>query len=112
MAVVLLLLLTFLFLQRPGYVQLAVIALVLDMLMPNIYKPVAFIWLGLSNVLGLVVPRIVLALIFFLVVTPVGLLRRLLGKDSLQLKAFKQNNDSVLVTRNHTYESQDLEKPF
>lgn len=112
MAVVLLLLLAFLFVQRLGYVQLAVIALVLDMVIPGIYRPVAFLWLGMSNLLGMIVPRLVLALVFFLVVTPVGLLRRMLGKDPLQLKAFKQNSDSVLVARNHTYESRDLEKPF
>ena len=41
--------------------------------------------------------------VFALVVTPIGLLRRALGKDSLRLRAFRSGDESVMVVRNHTF---------
>jgi hypothetical protein len=59
-----------------------------------------------------VVPRILLAIVFFVVVTPIGVLRRLAGKDSLKLRAFKASPDSVMLERNHTFIGGDLERPY
>ena len=56
--------------------------------------------------------RVILTLIFFLVVTPIGLVRRLLGKDSLRLRAFKTSDDSVMLPRNHIFSGADLERPY
>jgi hypothetical protein len=50
--------------------------------------------------------------VFFLMVTPIAILRRLAGKDSLKLRAFKASQDSAMLERNHTFVSQDLEKPY
>jgi hypothetical protein len=51
-------------------------------------------------------------LVFAVVVTPIGLVRRALGKDSLRLRAFKTGDESVMVPRNHTFTAGDLEKPY
>jgi hypothetical protein len=56
--------------------------------------------------------RVMMAIIFFLVVTPIGLLRKLTGADSLKIKQFKKSNQSVMLTRDHQYEPADLEKIF
>ena len=56
-----------------------------------------------------VMSRVVLTVVFFLVVTPVGLLRRLLGKDSLRVRAFKAGDESVMLTRNHVCSGADLD---
>ena len=57
--------------------------------MPRIYRPVAVFWLGFSDLLGAVMSKILLSIVYFAVVTPIGILRRLAGKDSLKLRAFK-----------------------
>ena len=112
MAMVLLLLLVDIRAKR-GWVLLAAIALqVLNMTVPQIYRPIAVLWLGLSDLLGAVVSRILLSIVFFVVVVPIGVLRRLAGKDSLKLRAFKAGKDSVMVERNHTFVGRDLERPF
>ena len=49
-------------------------------------KPVYKIWLSLAIVLGFFVSRILLTLLFYLVITPIGLVMRLLGKDLLDKK--------------------------
>jgi Saxitoxin biosynthesis operon protein SxtJ len=112
MAMVLLLLVVDIRAKR-GWVLLAAIALlVLNMTVPRIYRPIAVLWLGLSDLLGTLVSKILLSIVFFLVVVPIGVLRRLAGKDSLKLRAFKAGNDSVMVERSHIFVGRDLERPF
>ena len=67
---------------------------------------------SMTRLIGLVVSKILLSVIFFFVVTPMGLIRRMLGKDSLQLNEWKKGDGSVMKERNHTFQAQDLEKPF
>jgi hypothetical protein len=112
MAMVLLLLIVFATRKREGYLIGAMVLHVLNMIVPQMYRPVAVLWLGLSDLLGEVVSRILLSIVFFTVVTPIGVLRRLAGKDSLKLRAFKAGKDSVMRERNHTFVGQDLEKPY
>lgn len=112
MAMVLLLLLFDLKLKKPGYVLIAIALLVLNMTVPRLYKPVAVVWLGLSDLLGNVVSKILMSILFFGVVTPIGFLRRLSGKDSLKLRAFKSGDESVMLTRDHMFVGKDIEKPY
>jgi hypothetical protein len=112
MAMVLLLLILFSTRKREGMLFAAMALHVLNMITPQIYRPVAVVWLGLSDLLGAVVPRILLGVLFFMVVTPIGLFRRLLGKDTLKLRAFKGSEGSVMLQRNHVFIGRDLEKPY
>jgi len=45
-----------------------------------------FLWMKLAALLGLIVPNILLALVFYLFLTPIALLSRLGKKDALMLK--------------------------
>jgi hypothetical protein len=112
MAMVLLVLILFVTLKRKELVFGAMALHVLNMTLPQAYKPVAVVWLGLSDFLGAVVSKILMAVVFFAVVTPIGLLRRLAGKDSLKLRAFKAGEESVMVARNHMFTGEDLERPY
>jgi hypothetical protein len=112
MAMVLLLLIVFATRKREGYLIGAIVLHVLNMIVPQVYRPVAVLWLGLSDLLGSVVSKILLSIVFFLVVTPIGILRRLFGKDSLQLRVFKASKESVMLERNHTFIGSDLERPY
>lgn len=67
-------------------------------------------WMLLAKILGYINSRILLSIIFFLVLTPVALLMRLLGKTQFVKKAGTQQ--SLFVARNHLYNRQDLEQPF
>jgi hypothetical protein len=112
MAMVLLLLLVDVRMKR-GWILLAALVLqILGMTVPRIYGPVAVLWLGLSDLLGAVISRILLSIVFFGIVTPIGILRRLAGRDSLKLRAFKAGTDSVMLERNHVFVGQDIERPY
>lgn len=48
--------------------------------------PFYWAWLGIAYVMGNVMSRIIIAAVYYLVVTPVGILSRVAGRDPLQLK--------------------------
>ena len=90
----------------------AIVLLVLNMIWPTLYYFVAKVWLGLSHLLGAVMSRVILTLVFFLVVTPLALLRRALGHDPMQVRAWKAGTGSVFETRDHAFTSEEIERPF
>ena len=112
MAMVLIVLLLTLATKRDYLIFGAIGLLVLTMIRPQLFRPVAVLWFGLSRLLGMVTSRIVLTIIFLVVVTPVGLVRRVLGKDTLRLKSFKAGHESVMEERNHTFCADDIIKPY
>jgi polyferredoxin len=61
----------------------AVPLILLGLVRPRSLKQVYLAWMALALVLGMVVSTLLLTLFFYLVVTPVGLLARLVGKDFL-----------------------------
>lgn len=91
---------------------LMIILVLVLMTVPKLLFPFAFLWLSLSNVLGLVMSKIVLGLLFYLLVTPVGMIRKALGKDSMKVKAWKKDTTSVFVVRDHVFQPEDIEKPY
>jgi multisubunit Na+/H+ antiporter MnhG subunit len=82
------------------------------MIWPNAFRPLATLWFGLSHVLSSVVSRMILTVLFFLIVTPIGLIRRAMGADALQLKKWKQGLDSVFIVRQGVIQGKDLENPY
>lgn len=70
----------------------ALLLLFLNIVWPRIFKPWAMVWLGIAHILGAVMSRLILLLIFLIFVLPVGLVRRGLGNDTLQLKEWKKIN--------------------
>ncbi len=64
----------------------AAVFLAAALLAPRLLKPLNILWFKLGTVLHHVVTPVVMGLLFFVTVTPVGLLMRLSGKDPLRLK--------------------------
>ena len=112
MAMTLISLLAILYTRSLGLLPLAIGLLLLGMVWPRAYSPLARLWLGISLLLGSVMSRVVLSIIFVVVVTPIGLVMRLFGHDPMRRKAWKKGTDSTFVTRDHLVEAKDLEHPF
>ena len=112
MALTLVGLIVFFVTREIRYVTMATAILLLDMIWPSFFKPLAKVWFGLSHVLGTVMSKVILTLTFFVVLTPMGLLRSLLGKDPMRVRQFKQGTDSVFRVRDHTFTAADVEQPF
>jgi large-conductance mechanosensitive channel len=77
----------------------AILFFVIAITFPSLLGPFNRAWFKFGLLLGRVFNPIVLGFVFFLVVTPMGIARRLLGKDSLHLK-LKPNLKSYWIDRN------------
>ena len=77
---------------------ISLIFLILGLLKSKILTPLNILWFKFGIILGKVVSPLVMAVIFFFVVTPIGLIMRLLGKDVLNLKYNK--NKSYWIEKN------------
>ncbi len=98
--------------KTPVCQYISVILLFTVLIFPFFIKPLAFIWWNFSVVLSWLMSRIILTLLFIFIVTPVAMVRRAMGKDSLRLKAFKKDDCSVYSIRNHVFTDSDLKYPF
>jgi len=112
MAMVLICLLLGYFGKFPRFLPVSLILLIITMAWPQAFRPLAGLWFGLSHLLGNVVSKVILTILFFLLVTPIGLIRRWSGADALQLKKWKQGDGSVFVTREGEVGEQDLANPY
>lgn len=96
----------------PQFLPLSIVLLFLTMAWPNAFRPLAGLWFGLSHLLGNVVSKVILTVLFFVLVTPIGLIRRWSGADALQLKKWKKGNGSVFVVREGGIQPKDLMNPY
>ena len=69
---------------------ISLIFLILGLINSRILNPLNKLWFEFGILLGKIVSPIIMGIIFFLVVTPIGFIMRILGKDVLNLK-FNEN---------------------
>ena len=77
---------------------ISVVFLFLGLINSKILNPLNKLWFKFGIFLGKIISPLVMGIIFFLVVTPIGLLMRLLNKDLLKLKF--NNNSSYWIEKN------------
>jgi hypothetical protein len=70
----------------------ALVFLTLAFLKPSLLKPLNSAWVKIGEILGRVIAPIVMFLLFFIIVTPIGLLVRFFGKDLLKIKFTKDGS--------------------
>jgi len=56
------------------------------LIFPRLLAPIEAGWMAFARVMSVVMTYVILTLSYYLVITPMGLLMRLLGKDLLELK--------------------------
>jgi polyferredoxin len=96
----------------PKFLPVSIALLLITMVWPRAFTPLAALWFGLAHLLSSVVSRVILSILFFVIVTPIGVIRRWLGADALQLKKWKQGKDSVFTVREGTIQEKDLTQPY
>tara|TARA_B100000700_G_C14596640_1_gene647109 strand:+ start:231 stop:626 length:396 start_codon:yes stop_codon:yes gene_type:complete len=82
------------------------------MTFPNTLKPFSFLWYRFSFILGAVVSKIMLSLIFYCFLTPLSLVINLFRGDPLKLKQFKKDTESLFINKNKKYKKSDIIHPF
>ena len=75
----------------------ALIFLILGLINSSILTPLNILWFKFGMLLGRIVSPVIMAFVFFCVVTPTGLIMKLFNKDLLKLK--KKNKESYWIER-------------
>ena len=112
LAAVLIMLLIAHFRESTALVVPTILVLVVTMIWPDIFRPAAYVWFTLANILRKIVSSILLTVVFLVIATPIGLIRRLTGADPMKKKHWKDGSTSVFVEREHLFTAQDLERPY
>jgi len=80
----------FLWKQQPIYAAggfiLGAVFILLGFVLPSVLKPLQKVWMAFAVVMGFVMTKIIMVIVFYGMVTPIGLLGRLVGKKYLDLK--------------------------
>jgi hypothetical protein len=101
--------------EKSSSVYFAVIGAVLILtavIYPKILKLLNKIWMGLAVLLGFVMSRVIIAILFYLVLTPIGLLAKLFGKKFMDLK-YDKSAESYWEIRSIKEKKQlDYERQF
>jgi len=83
---------------RTWCLALAALLIVPALIVPTALAPAHRAWMALASILGWVNTRIVLGVVFFVVITPIGLVMRLTGRDPMQ-RAFDRAATTYRVRR-------------
>lgn len=89
------------------WVYVALVVAAVTAVAPVALTPLSWCWFGLARVLERVVTSATLAAVYYLVVTPVGLLRRLTAK-----KDSPESSASTLRDADHQYGPTDFDRQF
>ena len=77
---------------------ISIIFLILGLINSKFLTPLNILWFKFGLLLGRLISPIIMGIIFFFVVTPIGLILRIFGKDVLNLK--KNNSKSYWIKKN------------
>ena len=72
------------------FITASVVFLILGLLNSKFLSPLNKSWIKLGEILGVIIAPIVMALVYFVILTPVSLIVRIFGKDLLGLKLNKE----------------------
>jgi hypothetical protein len=85
---------------------LSIVLLLVTIAKPNLFTFLNKAWIQFGFIIGKIVSPIIMALIFFFVVTPTGITLRLLRKDSINEK------NKISYWKNRDYKIQNMKKQF
>jgi hypothetical protein len=101
-----------LYLRHYNYLLVVFLLSLLTLVIPRVFYPFAVFWSAFGKLLSRVSSGILLTLIYVVVVTPMGLMRRVRSSGLIKQKQFKKSRLSVMKNRNHLYNKEDLIHTF
>ncbi len=91
--------------------QIGVALAVVGTLAPTVVKPLYYAWMTMALALGFVMTRVLLTIFFFLVLTPVALVFRLIGRDALHRK-LDRDAESYWIDKQYLIEDRSRFEKF
>ena len=92
------------------FIALALLFFLITLVNDKLLLPLNKLWMRFGFLIGIIISPIVLGIIFFGVITPYGLIMRLLGRDELRLQ--KTTTETNWVPRSQDMPQTDFTKQF
>ena len=83
---------------RVWSIFVAIIFLILGLMNSKLLTPLNILWFKFGKLLGFIIAPIVMGIVFFIVITPIGLFMKIIGKDLLNDK-YNNKNKSYWINR-------------
>jgi cytochrome b subunit of formate dehydrogenase len=89
-----------------------IILFFLTIFSPILLKPLFLIWMSLAMIIGYIMTRVILSLIYILIFTPIGIVIRLLRKDPLQEKFHPDAKTYWIPKEKNEFSPENAERQF
>ncbi|MDP4115156.1 MAG: SxtJ family membrane protein [Bacteroidota bacterium] len=114
-SVILIIAMLLLYFGKTHYYVYGIIALLFiltGLFIPAVLKPLNKVWMGFSIILGFFTSRIILTILFYLIITPMALIFRIIGKDPLNINTDKKVSSYWIKRENTSVAKIDFERQF
>ena len=88
------------------------ILLILGVTIPVILKYIYWVWMIFATIIGWIMTRVILSLMFYVIFTPIGFILRLFGKQFIELNWNKTDSTYWKYRTKSIFEKEDYEKQF
>jgi multisubunit Na+/H+ antiporter MnhG subunit len=92
--------------------SLAAAFFILGLVISSALKPVYKAWMVMSVIMGFIMTRVIMVFIFYMIVTPVGFVASIIGKNFLDMKIDKTAKSYWMVREMVRKEKSDYERQF
>jgi len=101
--------------EKESYIYFGILGFLLilsGLIIPQLLKPLNKAWMTLAILLGWVMTRVILAILFYLAITPIGLIAKVVRKDFLDLKIDKSHESYWVKRDRKNLKPIDYERQF
>lgn len=89
---------------------------ILCVILPRIMDPVYRVWMLIALGLGFIMTRVIISIVYYLLITPIGLIRRLSGSETPKwIRATKSDfkgKSSFWIKKDVSFEKESAERQF
>jgi hypothetical protein len=93
-------------------IPIAALLVLAVLFVPKILWPLAWLWHTLAHGLGFVMQRVFFGLVFFIVITPVAVIRKIFVYDALSFFNGASTKTAFVARKKRAVERKDLNKPY
>ena len=94
------------------FFAIGIVLFVTGIVIPFTLKPIYWVWMTFATILGWFMTRVILSLLFYVILSPIGLIARLFGKQFLDLKWNKTDSTYWNYHSKSIFEKEKYEKQF
>lgn len=94
------------------FIYASIALLIVTLFFYRILGPLNRLWLKLGDLLGRIIGSVILGVVFYIMLTPIALLKRLLGNRSMDIDFSRDEPSFWVIRKNKEISGKDFEQQF